>query len=288
MSHFRWRLARRDRAIAVAIATLVAGAAATAEPAELRTPRPLHFDGDQRAPLAPGSDATPLRLLRELYPDLNEAGEATRMRAIRNLDPRDGAMEEAQTFEAGHVVAREGDAAIVRVGDAALLIASGVLVAARIAPHYHVLDAAFVQSDPGGAPWIDHAFAGPAGPVALIGDGHHNSSESFETYQLVGTVGGRLTLLHPGLFLYSWHAPRRGCPMEQVSHVLSHVALRQGGTLVATVREARSCAREARTRMLGNRSFTIRFIWDGARRRYRADTRALDAVSARVYRANNR
>jgi hypothetical protein len=292
MRHFHRRgtegAARRGAAIAPALAVILAGAAASGEPPRLRVPHPLRFDGDQSAPLARGSDATPLRLLREIYPDLRDAGNATRMRAIRNLDPRDAPMEEAESFEGGRSVAGENEANIVRVGDAALLIAAGVLVAARIAPRYHFLDAAFVQSDPGGPPWIAQGFAGPAGPVALIGDGHSNSSESFETCQLVGTVGGRLTLLHPGLFLYSWHAPRRGCPMEQVSHSLSHLALRPGGTLVATVREERTCQEETRDRPLGNRRFTIRFVWDGARRRYRTDTSALDAVSERVYRANNR
>jgi hypothetical protein len=285
--HFRRRGARHG--CAIAIAALLASTAAAAPPPRLRAPHPLSFDGDQRAPLAPGSDATPLRLLREIYPDLNDAGDATQTRRIRNLDPQNAPTDEEEVAPAdAHNLAEAGGIGVVRVGDAALLIASGVLVAARIAPHYHLLDAAFVQTDPGGPPWIDHAFAGPAGPVALIGDGHHNSSESFETYQLVGTVGGRLTLLHPGLFLYSWQAPRRGCPMEQVSHSLSHLALHPGGTLVATVREERSCERETGTRPLGNRSFTIRFVWDGARRRYRANTSALDAVSERVYRANNR
>lgn len=281
-------MARAGGAMALALAALVAGAAASGKPPRLRAPHPLSFDGDQRTPLARGSDATALDLLREIYPDLNEAGAATRMRAIRNLDPRDGPSQEAESFAGGRAVVGPGEAAIVRVGDAAMLIVSGVLVAARIAPHYHFLDAAFVQSDPGGPPWIAHAFAGAAGPVALIGDGHSNSSESFETYQLVGTVGGRLALLHPGLFLYSWHAPRRGCRMEQVSHILSHLALRSGGTLVATVREARVCQRETGDQALASRRFTIRFVWDGARHRYRADMRALDAVNASVYRANNR
>ena len=272
----------------IAIAALLAGAAARAEPPHLLAPHVLAFDGDERAPLAPGSDATPLRLLREIYPDATEAGAATQTRAIRNLDPRDApTQEETVTFAGGYDPAGGGGAAVVRVGDAALLIASGVLVAARVAPRYHVLDAAFVQSDPGSPPWIEHAFQGPAGPAALVGDGHHNSSESFATYQIVGTVGGRLTLLHRGLFLYSWQAPRRGCPMEQVSHVLSHLALRPGGTLVATVREDRTCQRETRAQRLGHRLYTIRFVWDGARRRYRADTSALDAVSGRVYRVLN-
>jgi len=287
MPHFRSRLARHGGAMA--IAALLAGAAAAVPPPRLSVPHPLRFDGDQRAALAPGSDATPLRLLREVYPDLDDAGHATQIRGVRNLDPQNSPTDAEDMMPAeGHDLAEAGGVAVVRVGDAALLLTSGVLVAARIAPHYHRLDAAFVQGDPGGPPWIDHAFAGPAGPVALIGDGHHNSSESFETYQLIGTVGGRLTLLHPGLFLYSWHAPRRGCPMEQVSHTLARVLLRPRGTLVATVRETRSCERETRTQPLGARSFTIRFVWDSARRRYRADTRALDAVSERVYRANNR
>jgi hypothetical protein len=280
-------MARHDTGIPIAMAASLAGAAVQAQP-HLPVSHVLMFDGDERRPLAPGSDATALRLLREIFPNLTDAGNATRMRAIRGLDPRDPPAAEGDvTFAGSRDAAGGGGAAVARAGDAALLIASGVLVAARVAPHYHFLDAAFVQSDPGGPPWIEHAFSGPAGPVALIGDGHFNSSENFASYQLVGTVSGRLTLLHRGLFLYSWQAPRRGCPMMQVSHILSHLAARPAGALVATVRENRTCQREGRAQQLGRRLYTIRFVWDGAHRRYRADTSALDAVSGRVYRASN-
>jgi hypothetical protein len=283
------RIAGGGRFMLVAFAAAFAGAAAPAAPPSLRDPHPLAFDGDQRAPLAPGSDATALRMLREIYPGLTETGEAPAgMRAVRGLDPAEAELADNGPDGGGAEAVHGGEASLVRVGDDALLIVAGVLVAARVAPHYRFLDAAWVQTDPGGPPWIAHAFQGPAGPVALIGDGHNNSSESFATYQLVGLVGGRLTLLHDSLFLYSWQAPRRGCPMLQVSHSLARIAPQPGGNLVATVVEERTCDRAARPQRLGRRMITIRFLWDAARRRYRADTGALDAVSERVYRANNR
>ena len=280
-------MARHGAALLIAVAALFAGVGARSEPARLLAPHLLRFDGDQRAPLAPGSEVTPLRLLRELYPDLNDAGAATRTRSVRSLDPQDPTMGQVDAADGAADLAGGTEAAVVRVGDSAFALAAGVLVAARIAPHYHLLDAAFVQDDPGGPAWIERAFDRPAGPVVLVGGGHHNSSESFATYQLIGAIGGRLTLLHPSLFLYSWQAPRRGCPMERSSLSLAHLALRPGGTLVATVRQERTCERGARTLPLGRRLFTIRFVWDAPRRRYRADTGALDAVSARTYHADN-
>lgn len=281
-------MARLSRVLPIALAALLAGAPVRAvPPPRLLAPHPLAFDGDQRAPLAPGSDATALRMLREIYPGLTETGAAAEMRAVRSLDPADAEMAESPPFAGGGDAVGAGQASLVRVGDDALLIVSGVLVAARVAPHYRFLDAAGVQTDPGNAPWIEHAFEGPAGPVAIIGDGHNNSSENFATYQLVGLVGGRLTLLHSGLFLYSWQAPRHGCEMERHALSLARVAPQPGGNVLATMLEERICERATRDQVLGRRLIMIRFRWDGARHRYRGDTSALDAVSERVYRANN-
>jgi len=254
-------------------------------PPRLLVPRSLTFDGDQRAPLGRDAQATPLRMLREIYPGMTDAGEATRMRAVRGLDPQDQPSE-AENESADFHGAASG-AQIVRVGDSALLIASGMLVAARIEPRYRFLDAAFVQTDPGGLPMIEHAFQGPAGPVALIEDSHNNSSESFAMYQLVGIVAGRLKLLDSGIFLYSYQGQRRGCPYYRVSQSLSRFLLRPNGVLVATVQEDRTCERETRIQQLGRRLFTIRFVWDGARRAYRRHDQGLGAMNERIYRQMN-
>ncbi|HYD46678.1 MAG TPA: hypothetical protein VEA79_15540 [Phenylobacterium sp.] len=164
--------------------------------------------------------------------------------------------------------------------------AAGWAVLAQTAPSYRLIDALFVQTDPGGTPALAQTLRlAPGRPGLLIRNAHANSQEGFADHHLLAEVDGRLQPVSRGPMLYSVTQLAGGCEPLSEMQELSPLTLREKrdrpADVILKVVETRTCERPGRPPRVAARSFAARLVWDTARQSYRGGLTALEARNQR-------
>lgn len=240
------------------------------------------------APLVPGSPATALDVLREIYPGLSPEGTGNRFAGAE-------AVEAASDPDAGEPADRAvgigaGDSAeiaVIAAGNKAYAAAmsNGVVAVAEVKPAYRPLGRLLVDTDPG-EPTYGYRLllAAPSSPVIVTVSSHFNSEEGFDSFHLVGVVKDELVDLYDGPYLYSFAQATEQCEIldhrENVAvfetaapagHDLADIAI--------TIDYAATCTNGDATEPVEKKSFPIRLTFDGTR--YDGDPSALDDFNAK-------
>lgn len=240
------------------------------------------------APLAPGSPATALDVLRDIYPGLGPDGVGNRFAGAE-------AVEAASEPDAGEPADRAVDIgtsdsaeiAVIEAGPKsyAAAMSAGVVTVAEIKPAYRPLGRLLVDTDPG-EPTYGYRLllAAPSSPVVVTVSSHFNTQEGFDAFHLVGVVKGELADLYDGPYLYSFAEATETC--EILDH-RENVAMFQ--TTASTSRDladidiaidyVATCTNGDASQPVEKQSFPIRLTFDGAR--YDGDSSSLDDFNAK-------
>lgn len=246
--------------------------------------------GSVNAPLVSGARFTAMDLLRRVFTDLDDRG---RYRMIAPVRPVPNAV--APEMGAGYQQAKGEPAlemqapthAVVRQGNHAIgfVLGGGVLVADWLLPGPAGGQALYVQTDPGGTPVIDQAFAVAEGEaVALVYELHLNAGENFQSFSLYAQSFSRLRQVYDGPFLYSVTRPASGkcaAPFHrQTLDSFRPLASRHGGhaDIAVVVTELVECAiGDAQPMSVRKYSFTL--VWNVRAKRYVGGSPALERIN---------
>lgn len=247
---------------------------------------PVAAQGVKLAPIQFGDrlDSRLLRVMREIYPDLQPSGKATRFKGAANVpnavdeaagNPATGDFDLADGHSASAIVNKGGVShAVVFVG--------GMVAVAQLAPEFRFEGAIFVQTDPSGPPVVSGVIAlAPTTPGVIVLNAHFNSQEGFADYLLLASVGGKLVPVYDGPSLYSASTNDEKCGdkvMTQQLKKLEPLAGSHAGyaDLALEVVETVECggARSSKT-------YAATLTWDGARKKYVGGTKELSGLSSR-------
>ena len=120
--------------------------------------------------------------------------------------------------------------------------------------------------------------------MAVTLSSHFNSQEGFDSFHLVGVVGGELVDLYDGPYLYSLGEETEQCetldhretPSVFETRTQKHRGLADLGIAVDYTA---TCVNGDASQQVEAKSFPMRLVFDGAR--YEGDTSALDDFNAK-------
>lgn len=234
-------------------------------------------------PLTQGSAATALDVLRDIYPGLRLDGKGSRFAGAEAVeaasDPDAGAPAD-RTVDIG---ARDAaDIAVIDAGKTvyAAAVSGGVVAVAQIKPAYKPLGRLQVATDPGGSTnGFRLLLAAPDNPLAVTISSHFNSQEGYDSFHLVGVVGGQLVDLYDGPYIYSLAEATEHCELLDHREVVASFEVRKQShhglaDIGIAVDYTATCINGEKRLLVERKSFPMRLAYDGTH--YDGDSSALD------------